>query len=294
MLLRTAAGLSVEVARGLTLGASVGFLYNDNRLRAPYVFQSQPTLRTAKTLLDLHADGTGWNAGAGLLWRPAPTVRLGVSYLSESRIRARGRATGNAGRQFTNLGLGGARPDFTYGDAMVTNTFPQQVSAGVAWEAMRRLTLTAQFDWINWGDAFQVLDVRLRRGNNADLNGLLGSDRLDDTAPLRWRDQFVGRLGVEHALDDARRWTLRAGYAYGNNPVPDGTLTPLTAAVTEHLLTGGIGFRPGGAWRFDLSVQWGLPASARVRRSDLAAGEYSDSVTRVSFVTAATNLTTAF
>ena len=164
----------------------------------------------------------------------------------------------------------------------------------MAWETTRRLTLTTQFDWINWGNAFQVLDVRLRQGNNADLNGLLGSDRLDDTVPLRWRDQFVGRLGVEHTLDDARHWTLRAGYAYSNNPVPDATLTPLTATITEHLLTGGVGFRPGSAWRFDLSAQWGVPASARVHRSDLAAGEYPDSVTRVSFVTAAGSITTAF
>lgn len=294
VLLRTAAGFSVEVARGLSLGGSVGLLYNDNRLRAPFVFQSQPTLRTAKTLLDLRADGFGWNAGAGVLWHPAPTVRLGVSYLSEARIRATGRATGNAGVQFANLGLGAARPDFAYEDATVTNTFPQQVSAGVAWEASRRLTLSAQVDWINWSRAFHVLDVRLRRGNNADLNGLLGSDRLDDDVPLRWRDQFVGRLGVEQALDDAKRWTLRAGYAYANNPVPDATLTPLTAAITEHLLTGGVGFRAGPALRFDLAAQWGLPASARVRRSGLATGEYSGSVTRVSFTTVGLNASITF
>ena len=53
----------------------------------------------------------------------------------------------------------------------------------------------------------------------------------------------MGRLGVEQAFGE--HWAVRAGYAYGNNPVPDGTLTPLTAAITEHLLTLGRGLQDG-------------------------------------------------
>ena len=121
--------------------------------------------------------------------------------------------------------------------------------------------------------------MHLTHGNNADLSGLLGSGRLDDTVPLRWSDQFVGRLGGEYALGD--RWTLRAGYAYGNNPVPADTLTPLTAAITEHLLTAGVGCRLGRV-SLDAAYQWQVPATARVGRSALAAGEYSGSVVEVS------------
>ena len=73
---------------------------------------------------------------------------------------------------------------------------------------------------------------------------------------------------------------MRAGYSYGNNPVPDDTLTPLTAAITEHLLTAGVGYKTG-RWRFDAAYQWEVPATARVGHSDLAAGEYSNSVTSV-------------
>ena len=38
---------------------------------------------------------------------------------------------------------------------------------------------------------------------------------------------------------DERTWTLRAGYNYGENPVPDETLTPLFPATTEHHLSVG-------------------------------------------------------
>ena len=277
LLLRSAFGVSWQVTPTLSIGGNFGLLYNENRLQTPYVFQTQPVLRTVKTLLDLQTDGLGWNAQGGLRWRPTSTVTLSVTYTSESTIHTHGRATGNVGVQLSNLGLSAARPDFSY-DARVDNTFPTQVSAGVAWKAPAHLTLSAQFDWYEGSDAFDTLPVRLTRGNNAEINGLVGSRRLNDNLPLDWRDQYVGRVGIERKFGD--HWTVRAGYAYGNNPVPAGTLTPLNPAITEHLLTAGVGYRRGPV-SVDAAYQWQLPATGRVRQSDLAAGEYHNSVTEV-------------
>ncbi len=277
VLLRTSAGVSWEIVPQLSVGASVGLLYNRNQLHAPYIFQSQPVLRTVKTLLDLETDGTGWNGQFGLFWKPLETLRLGVTYTTRARITTDGRATGNAGVQLTNLGLGAARPDFAY-DAEVANLFPQQVSAGLAWKAAPKLLLTAQFDWINWADAFETLPVRLTHGSNRDMNALVGADKLNDDVPLGWRDQYVGRFGAEYAID--ARWTVCAGYAYARNPVPAATLTPLTAAINKHTLTAGVGFREG-RFGLDLAYQWEIPASETVRTSALAAGEYSGSTTRI-------------
>lgn len=276
LLLRTAVGVGWQITPKFSVGANVGLLYNENQLRTPYVFQRQPTLRTAKTLLDLQTDGFGVNGQFGLRWQPLPVLSVSLAYTTPARVETHGKAYGNAGVQLANLGLGAARPDFEY-SAQVINAFPGTLSAGVAWQARKGLTLAAQFDWIHWSGAFTSLPVRLTGGNNADLNGLVGSFRLDDDIPLEWGDQYVGRLGVEQALGE--HWTVRAGYAYGNNPVPDGTLTPLTAAITEHLLTVGAGYKTG-RWRIDAAYQWQLPATARVGRSDLA-GEYSNSVTSV-------------
>lgn len=276
-LLRGAFGASWQILPNLSVGGSIGLLYNENELETPFVFQSQPTLRTAKTLLELETDGFGWNGQAAIRWRPVPSVTLSATYTGESSIDTHGTARGRAGVQLANLGLGGARQDFFY-DAEVTNVFPQQVSAGVAWDATKALVISAQFDWINWSDAFDTLPVRLTRGNNVDLNGLVGSNRLNDDVPLNWRDQYVGRAGAEYAFGE--HWRVRAGYSYGNNPVPPGTLTPLTAAITEHTLTAGVGYRVG-RYRFDAAYQWELPATGRVRQSDLAAGEYSNSVVEV-------------
>ena len=254
-----------------------GVLYNENQLHTPYVFQSQPTLRTIKTILNLDTSGFGANAQAALRWRPVRSVALSATYTSAASIDTHGSARGNADVQLANLGLGAARPDFLY-DAEVTNVFPQQVSAGISWEAARRLTISAQFDWIDWSDAFDTLPIHLSGGNDPDLNNLVGSRKLKDNIPLNWRDQYVGRIGVEQGLGE--HWFVRGGYSYGNNPVPPGTLTPLNAAITEHTLTAGVGYRVGRV-SVDAAYQWELPATGRVHHSDLAAGEYSNSVTEI-------------
>ena len=277
VLLRTALGASWQVQRTVSLGANVGLLYNKNTLETPYVFQTEPTLRRVKTLLDLDTDGFGYDAQVGARWQPVAPLVFSVSYTSRARLDTHGRATGNAGVQLTNLGLGAARHDFAY-EAEVDNIFPQQLSAGLAWKPDPHLTLCVQFDWINWSDAFFKLPVHLTRGNNADLNGLVGANSLDDTVPLRWSDQYVERLGAEYTFHT--HWTARAGYAYGNDPVPARTVSPLTAAITEHLLTAGVGFHVGHV-TLDAAYQWQVPATARVGRSALAAGEYSHSVTEV-------------
>jgi long-chain fatty acid transport protein len=212
-----------------------------------------------------------------MLWKPIESFQLGLSYTSQAKIDSEGRAHGDAGVQLTNLGLGAARHDFAY-DAEVTNVFPQQIALGLAWKPVAKLTVSAQVDWINWQNSFDKLEVRLRHGNNRDLNGLVASDKLDDDIPLDWKDQFVFRAGVEYQIDE--HWALRAGYAYGRNPIPTRTLLPLTAAIMEHTISAGVGFRTGGVV-VDLAYQWQIPNSEHIGESDLAAGEYSDSTIRV-------------
>ena len=277
LLLRSAAGAGYRLAPNCFIGLTIGLLYNVNELRTNYVFQSQPALRGIKTGLDLDTSGLGYNFQAGFRWRPVPSVSLNVAYTSRSQVQSHGLATGDAGAQLRNLGLGAAPPDFAY-EARVTNDFPEVVNAGVAWQPRKGLTVGAQFDWINWSQAFNDLPIHLTNGNNATLNSVVGSHTVNDDVPLRWRDSYVGRLGAEQ--DFCAHWAARLGYAYGNHPTPADTLTPLTAALPEHLLTAGVGYR-AGRFRVDAAYQWQIPGTERVGRSALAAGEYSDSVTEV-------------
>ena len=90
IVLRSAAGASWSPIETLSLGASVGLLYNRNELHAPYIFQSQKALRGAKVLLDLETGGYGWDAEAGAVWRQLQNARHGED--GRRRERQRGRA----------------------------------------------------------------------------------------------------------------------------------------------------------------------------------------------------------
>lgn len=277
--LRGALGIGVAISERLSLGASLGLIYNRNTLQAPYTFQSHPVLQGFKTLLDLRTEGFGVNGTAGVQFKPDDRWSFGLSYRTETRVDSDGDASGNAAAQLQSLGgaFAGVRPDFHY-DATVANTFPQTVSAGVSWQFAARARAVIQLDWIGWSDAFDDLNISLTRGNNADLNAFLGTDSIRDSVPLHWRDAFVYRAGLEFAATS--ELALRVGYSFGENPVPASSLSPLTAAILEHTLTAGVGWERG-RFSVDLAYQFDFPTTERVGVSGLRGGEYSFSRTGV-------------
>lgn len=281
LVLRTALGVAVQVCPKFSIGASAGLLYNQNELKTPYIFQNlQPaSAATAanggKTLLDLRTDGWGWDFQAGLLFKATTNLQFGISYQGAATVDSTGDATGDPYKQF---GTPPGTLAFHY-DAAVKNRFPQSVSAGASWKFLPKWRLVPQVDWIDWADAFKTLPVNLSNGSNQNVNTALGTANFQDNIPLNWQSEFVGRAGLEYALND--NWTLRCGYSYGHSPVPDSTLNPMTAAIMENTVTVGAGYEIG-RYDFELAYQYDLPAKQTVGTSDLRSGEYSNSSVEVS------------
>ena len=275
VVLRTAVGLAADLGDNWSVGASVGLLYNRNQLQSPFIFQTQPALAGVKTLLDLDANGLGVNGSLGVIYKANENLRFAAAYTTKSTVHTEGEASGNARAQLLALGppYSGARPDFHY-DAEVDNHFPQILTLGSSWQASPKVRLAAQLDWVDWSDSFDTLTVRIKNGNNADLNGLVGSSAAADNIPLHWKDSVVYRVGAEFAATDTL--SLRAGYSYGKSPVPNATLTPMTAAIPQHTLSLGAGYTRGPV-QLDLGYQYDLPASQNVGVSALKSGEYSGS-----------------
>jgi long-subunit fatty acid transport protein len=295
IVLRSALGAGVKISSKLSFGANIGLIYNENTLEAPYIFQNlQPgphgpinsPYDGAKTLLDLHTSGFGWNAQAGLIFRATTNLQFGLSYESEARVDTTGTASGDPSLQFGHPQ--GTLP-FQY-DANVRNIFPQDVAGGLSWKFLPQWRLALQVDWMDWADAFHTLPVKLSDGNNATVNSVLGSS-FKDLVPLNWKDEFVYRAGLEYNV--TKNLALRAGYCYGNSPAPDSTLTPLTAAIMENTITAGIGYQ----WRrflFELAYQYDFPATQYAGTSGLRSGEYSNSSTEVSLHTLALTTSVRF
>lgn len=270
---RAALGLGWRLTDRLAVGASVGLVYNRNELAAPYTFQSQPVLAGFKTLLDLETEGYGANGDVAVHWKMTESVAMAFSYRTATHIHTRGTARGDVTRQLADAGLTGVPGGFEY-DAKVATRLPQKAAVGVTWQALKKLRVGGQAEWVDWSSAYDELEVRLDKGSNAAVNGTVGSRALQDNIALNWRDSVVLRLGVEYALTDTL--SLRAGYAYGSNPVPTDTLLPMTAAISEHTLGLGLGYT-NGRYQVDLAYQYDLPAFQESSAESIRGGEYKKS-----------------
>jgi len=273
---RAMVGVSYAFNHRLSVGVTGGADYNSNTLHAPYIFQSQPTLAGAKTLLDLHTYGTGWNMSVGAMFEPTKRLDLGVAWKSHTVIVTNGLASGDASALFTALGAG-TPSTFTY-NASVKNILPQSVNANVTWLLNPRWLLAFQMDWVNWSNAFVKLPVTLTNGTNSTINSVAGSATLVDGVPLNWKDQYSFHGGVERLLTEST--SLRFGYAHGNSPVPNGTLTPLTAAIMTNQLSTGFAYHRGRS-RIDVAYAFDPIAQQQVQTSNLLFTEYNNSTDRV-------------
>lgn len=284
LVLRSALGAGVSLGDYVSIGLSIGAVYNKNELVTPYIFQnlSAPDggVDGAKTLLDLDTGGFGWNAQIGLLYRPLTNLQFGLSYQNKYTVVTTGSASGNAYAQF-----GGTPSSTTYAfhyDAEVDNTFPDHVNIGGSWKFLPNWRLAAQVDWIDWAHAFNSLPVKLSNGTGPTGPGSfipanLGTS-FSNNIPLDWESELVYRTGLEYAV--LNNLSLRVGYSFGRSPVPNTTLTPMTAAIMENTITAGVGYR----WRaceFDMAYGYDLPMTRNVQNSTLLSGEYSNSSTQV-------------
>ncbi|MGH9371663.1 MAG: OmpP1/FadL family transporter, partial [Vicinamibacterales bacterium] len=269
VVLRPTAAVGARLGSRLAIGGSLSMLWNRNELRAPYIFQTQAPLVGLKTLLDVHATGTGWSGSLGAIAKPHRSVTAGAAWRSQTTLTTKGQATGDAWAQFAALGVG-ADSTFEYA-AAVRNSFPSMFAAGGAWEVGPRWRVAGQIERWGWRDAFSSLPITLTNGTNAVINSLVGSSTIEEEVPLGWKNQLVRRVGSEFRYRPSV--VLRGGYAYGPSPVPTDTLTPMTAAIVEHTFGFGVGLVQGKT-HVDLGFQWSPATERRVTDTSLQGSEY--------------------
>jgi len=285
--IRSTAGVAYRFSDKLSAGVTFGVDYNANTLDAPYIFQSQPVVAGLKTLLDLHSNGYGPNGSFGLIAKPSKKGDRGISYRTSTSITSHGSATGNLSAEFASLGVH-ASSAFIY-NSQVHVELPPSVIFSTGWQAAHTVRLSFQTDWVGWHGAFNNLPVTLTNGTNAVVNSLLNSTTLKDTVPLDWKDQYTVRGAIERSFGE--NIVIGGGYLHGNDPVPNSTLSPLTAAIMQNGLTTGIGWHKG---KLHFSASYGYDFTARqsVGSSALLYNEYSNATTKIG--TQAFTLTTAF
>lgn len=173
---------------------------------------------------------TGWNVG--ILLKPTPTWRLGLSYRADSTIDYKGTA------HFTQI-LTGTPLDAVVAaqippDQSIATSinFPAILAGGIATSAFgHNWDLEADITHTTWS-RFKTLDVTF--GTTTALNF---------SRPQDWKDTYSYRLGANKKVTDV--WDVRFGGVYDKNPQPAAGVGPLLPDSDRLGASFGIGWHSG-------------------------------------------------
>ncbi|HWA39489.1 MAG TPA: outer membrane protein transport protein [Burkholderiales bacterium] len=159
-----------------------------------------------------HDSSTGWGVRVGWTGQLTPTLTLGATYQTKTRMSAFDKYKG----------LFAGNGDFD---------IPENYGAGVAWKAGSALTLAADVVRINYGDIPAV-------GNPVDCF-FAGACQLGaaNGPGFGWRNTTVYKLGAAYQLNP--QLTLRGGFVTLKQPIPSGQtfFNILAPGVVENHLT---------------------------------------------------------
>lgn len=187
----------------------------------------------------ISGDDSAWGYNLGVMLNLTPQTRVGLAYRSAIGYTLSGNVT-YAGRPAPlQAALGSAALAAQIGDGAVTANLkvPATFSAALKHTVNARWDVLADLTWTEWS-SFQSLAV-------VRSNGVL----LDDT-PEKWRNTWRAGLGLNFHPNE--RWTLRAGVAYDQSPVPDAYRTPRIPDEDRTWLAFGAQYRISRAGAIDV------------------------------------------
>ncbi|MBD3618263.1 MAG: TonB-dependent receptor [Chromatiales bacterium] len=174
------------------------------------------------------ASAFGFGVTLGALYDVSENLTLGVSYKSKQSFSdleynlAAGDIAGpfdpNNPMTVVNLPAGKYTLDLDY---------PQQLSAGLAYDVSDKVTVSADVKWIDWSDTMSKLAVE-------------GPGGVEVPMDPEWEDQIVYAIGVQWAVNE--KVNLRAGFNYAEAPIQDDYVQRnfiLPAVVEQHYTFGG-------------------------------------------------------
>lgn len=173
---------------------------------------------------EIDADSIAWGWNVGFMWSPTENFRVGVSYRSKIKHDAEGDLTVQDAQYNDKVldmlpdGMGAdipgiINPQLGTFDGFATVTAPAWAMASVAWDVNDIVSLYGTFRWTDWS-SFDKLEIT-SNGNISIPN--IGSKPVEETITNKWRDTYLGSLGMDLRLTDW--WTLRGGIAYESSPI---------------------------------------------------------------------------
>jgi len=183
--------------------------------------------------------------------------------------------------QFAGLGIDLSKGVVAHYNMQAKLTMPQSIGLGAGYRASDNLLLALDLEWVNWKNAFDQMTLSLSNGDNANINRMLGnSGALSLAFPLDWKDSYCVRVGGEYRASSLL--TVRAGYAYGSNPVPASTIFPVFPAIVENHVTVGASYKVSDPLTVHAAVELALNKKETASAQSIVAQEYDGSISQLS------------
>jgi long-chain fatty acid transport protein len=157
----------------------------------------------------IKGDNWGYGFNLGFMWQIVPSTRLGISYRSSIEQELDGDATYQV-----PAGLPAAvaaSPRFANTGVKAEVDLPESVSLGIHSQIDESWAIMGDLTWTKWS---RFEELRVRFNNNAP----------DNVTTEKWDDSF--RIAIGGSYKPTSNWTIRAGLAYDQSPVPDEHRTP--------------------------------------------------------------------
>lgn len=262
MMMKLLPGVAYQATDKLSIGATFGVGINHMEVEGPYFLQSPGPLQGTPTILDLQATGAAPVWSVGMQYEVTKCTTVGLSYIAETHFRNHGDTV----LQVPGVGVN------EYQTQLNIN-WPQSLGLGVKHRLLPQMQIAADVIWYDWSEAKESYNAQFSDPTNPIVASL--APTLNESFPLNWRDSVSVRLGQEYYFSGHR--TLRAGYAYHRNPIPDDTLTPWIQATLEHVVSAGYGWRFNRTWNLDTAYQYNWGSDRNVGASSILGGDFSNS-----------------
>lgn len=252
--------VAMRVRPWLMLGAGIDYMRSKAVLKK---MVDQSSVGGGDAQFSLSGDGNGWGYNAGFIILPDERLRFGVSYRSGIRVEYSGTVSLDNIAPAVQPFFGGASYKTS---ARTSIRFPDILTIGAAFKPSDKTTVEVDFERTGWS-SYDRLDVDLE-------NEVAAAGFTDSTEAKDWKDVWAIKAGIEYRATE--RISLRGGYVYENNPVPDHTLEPSLPDSDQYDFSAGIGYRDG-----NLVVDFAYMAAFyedRTVSNDLLSGRYESLV----------------
>lgn len=203
------------------------------------------------------AKAYGFAGKIGFVYQATPDLSVGATYHSKTRLGdlKTDNATLLMGVE-VNTGSGYASVDIPVRGKIKVDDFqwPATWVLGMKFQATSDLQLVFDVKRLLWEDVMKDFTMEFTADNNQPDPAAADFAGADLVATLYqdWEDQTVYQVGGAYRFN--RALTLRAGYNYAANPVPDQFLNALFPAIAENHITAGFGYRFDDSQSIDFSV----------------------------------------